>query len=74
MRDAKPRYVAKPGETSYPFSSEMIDLMRRRTMPFLDGVGLATRPLAQIVQEAYLQGIKDACDALEHRTALATET
>ncbi len=59
-------YRARTGE-AYPFSSEMLDLMRRRTMPFLDVIGLQTRPLADIVQEAYLQGIKDACDALEHR-------
>lgn len=54
-------------DVAYPFTAEMLDLIRRRTMPFLDGFGLTTRPLAHIVQEAYLQGLKDACDALEQK-------
>ncbi len=58
-------------DVAYPFTAEMLDLIRRRTMPFLDGVGLTTRPLAHIVQEAYLQGLKDACDALEHRDQIS---
>jgi len=51
----------------YQFTAEMKDLMRRRTMPFLDVIGLQTVPIAHIVQEAYLQGLNDAIEALQHR-------
>ena len=67
-----PREKYRAGrEKVYPFTEEMLDLMHRRTMPFLNGLALTTRPIAHIVQEAYLQGIKDACDALDHRAALS---
>jgi hypothetical protein len=44
-------------------SPEIGDLVRRRTMPFLDNVGL-TRPLNSLLAEAYLQGMKDAVAAM----------
>jgi hypothetical protein len=50
-------------------SPDITDLVRRRTMPFLDNVGL-TRPLSDLLAEAYLQGMKDAVQA---RAALAPE-
>lgn len=65
-------YVATASWKSHeacPFTAEMLDLIRRRTEPFLDNIGLQTTPLAHIVQEVYLQGLKDAIDALNHRDA-----
>lgn len=43
---------------------DVADLARRRTEPFLDHVGL-NRPIAFLLQEAYLQGIRDAVEAGE---------
>ena len=60
-------------DVAYPFSAEMLDLIHRRTMPFLNVLGLQTKPIAHIVQEAYLQGLKDACDALDHRDEVALD-
>jgi hypothetical protein len=50
-------YVAR--YTNLKLSPELTDLVRRRTVPFLDNVGL-TRPLSDLLAEAYLQGLKDA--------------
>jgi hypothetical protein len=46
----------------------MVDFLRRRTMPFLDGNGM-DRPLSTVLQEAYLQGIRDAVDILTGQAA-----
>ena len=62
MRTKLTPYRTKRAE--YEFTSEMLDLMERRVGPFMDKLGLQTRPLSHLMQEAYLQGIKDACDAL----------
>jgi hypothetical protein len=43
----------------------MLDLVRRRTMPFLDNTGL-TRPLSDLMAEAYLQGMQDAVQGFTH--------
>lgn len=45
-------------------SAEMQDFLRRRTMPFLDANGL-TRPISFVLEEAYLQGMRDAVQAME---------
>lgn len=42
---------------------EMRDLLRRRTSPFLDSVGIE-RPLPFLLEEAYLQGMRDAVQAM----------
>lgn len=43
---------------------EVADLADRRTRPFIDHAGI-DRPLSTLMQEAYLQGIKDAVQAME---------
>lgn len=48
-------------------SPEMRDLIRRRTIPFLDSFGM-DRPLSKILEEVYLQGIKDAVQGLAARS------
>lgn len=45
---------------------EMRDFLRRRTMPFLDNIGL-TRSLSFVLEEVYLQGLRDATEAMEKR-------
>lgn len=68
MRNQRVKPATK--DKSLPLTAEMRDLMRRRTMPFLDVIGLQTVPIAHILQEAYLQGLSDACDAFEHRDSM----
>ena len=48
-------------------SREMADLADRRTRPFIDHSGI-DRPLSTLMQEAYLQGIKDAVQAMSEKT------
>ena len=48
----------------FRLAPEHRDFLRRRTAPFLDNVGL-DRPLSSLLQEAYLQGIKDAMQVLQ---------
>jgi hypothetical protein len=43
---------------------EVADLADRRTRPFIDHAGI-DRPLTVLMQEAYLQGIRDAVQAME---------
>jgi hypothetical protein len=43
---------------------EMRGLLKRRTMPFLDQFGLETRPISFVLEEVYLQGMRDAMQAL----------
>lgn len=42
---------------------DMKDFLRRRTMPFLNDMG-ADRPLSLLLEEVYLQGMKDAVQAM----------
>lgn len=44
-------------------SPEMRDFLKRRTLPFLDSVGV-DRPLSFLLAEIYLQGMKDAVEVL----------
>jgi hypothetical protein len=46
---------------------EFADLALRRVMPFMDATSIQTRPIVLIMSEVYLQGIKDALDAMEHK-------
>lgn len=46
-----------------PMTAEMKDFLRRRTMPFLNDMG-ADRPLSLLLEEVYLQGMKDAVQAM----------
>jgi hypothetical protein len=46
-------------------SPEMRELLRNRTMPFLNDSGVATRPLSFLLEEVYLQGMRDAAQAME---------
>lgn len=43
---------------------EMRDFLRRRTLPFLNDHGLS-RPLSLVLEEVYLQGVKDAVQVME---------
>lgn len=45
-------------------TAEMREMLRRRTMPFLDSVGL-DKPVSFLLQEAYLQGMRDIIQAME---------
>lgn len=47
-------------------SPEFRDLIRRRTLPFLDSAGI-DRPLSLLLEEVYLQGLRDASDAMVAR-------
>ncbi len=48
-------------------SQEQADLVRRRVEPFADRWGVQTRPITHLLQEAYLQGMSDAVEAMEER-------
>lgn len=45
----------------FKLSAEEKDFLRRRTLPFFDRAGL-DRPISHLLQEAYLQGLRDAVD------------
>lgn len=62
---ARNQYHVHAGDR-HRVSHEIADLADRRTRPFLDHSGL-DRPLSTLMQEAYLQGIKDAVQAMEAR-------
>lgn len=49
---------------SLQMTPEMRGLLKRRTMPFLDQFGLETRPISFVLEEVYLQGMRDAMQAL----------
>ena len=74
-RTRKPQgYIARSHtDKNLILPDAMRDLMRRRTSPFLDGVGL-DRPITMLLQEAYLQGLTDAIDAMEHRNQQLSST
>ena len=46
---------------------EFADFALRRVMPFIDTISIQSRPLSLIMSEVYLQGIRDAVDAMEHK-------
>lgn len=55
-----PSLPKKPVE----MTPEMRDFLRRRTLPFLNDMGL-TRPLSFVLEEVYLQGMRDAVQTME---------
>ncbi len=62
-------YIARhPRGATLHIPFEMRSLIERRTRPFLDSVGIE-RPIAWLLQEAYLQGLRDAVEAMDSKTA-----
>ena len=59
---------AYPVVGSHKISRELDDLARRRTQSFLDSIGLDSRPISSVLREAWLQGVKDAHEALSPPT------
>lgn len=53
-------------------SQEMRDFLRRRTRPFLSYNGVE-RSLPFLLEEAYLQGIRDVMQVIEDRPTLAAQ-
>lgn len=51
---------------------EMHDFLRRRTMPFLNDTGI-DRPLSFVLEEVYLQGMRDAVQTMEESNDKSTE-
>lgn len=45
------------------YTPEQREFLSRRTRPFLDAVGI-NRPITVLLQEAYLQGVRDAVDSM----------
>ncbi len=58
------RYIASYSDESLKLSAEMRSLIERRTRPFLAHTGI-DRPISVLMQEAYLQGMRDAVDAMK---------
>lgn len=52
---------------SYKVPKEITEMATRRTRPFLDSVGIDARPLGHVLNEVYLQGMKDAVDVLSEQ-------
>jgi hypothetical protein len=50
-------------------SPEQADIVRRRVQPFANPWGIQTCSLLHLLQEAYLQGMADAVNAMECSTA-----
>jgi len=48
------------------YSEDQRDFLRRRTLPFLDVSGL-DKPIWHLLQEAYLQGLRDATDVIHNK-------
>lgn len=62
MTERGQRYHASYPKRPEPFSAEHLDLVRRRTQPFLkNGTSLS---IEHLMQEAYIQGLRDAADAM----------
>jgi len=61
MRDKG--YNARQSVFSASMTPEQRDLVARRTKPFLDSVGVE-KPLPVLLAEAYLQGMRDAVEAM----------
>ena len=62
MTEKPAKYTARLN-TEQRFSREFLAFLNRRTSPFLDRVGL-DKPILHLLQEAYMQGIKDAVDVM----------
>lgn len=55
-----------------PLTPELRDFLRRRTMPFLNDMG-ADRPISLLLEEVYLQGMRDAVQTMEESNDESTE-
>lgn len=54
-------------------TAEQRDFLRRRTRPFLDSVGVE-RPLPFLLEEAYLQGMRDAAQTMQEKLVRNEQT
>lgn len=61
---ARDKYTASLPKKPAVYSSDQREFLERRTRPFLDGIGVG-KPLVHLLQEAYLQGVRDTVDVLE---------
>jgi hypothetical protein len=67
--DGSAHYTAmlpRKGEPTSQLSADTMDVIARRTAPFLDSIGVG-KPLTYLLQEAYLQGVRDTVDCMEAR-------
>ena len=66
------RRFDKPGisKRQIKLTPEVRDFLRRRTMPFLNDTGI-DRPLSFVLEEVYLQGMRDAVQTMEHANGTA---
>lgn len=55
-----------PIQGHFTLQPEFVRFIERRTLPFLDSVGLS-RPLTQLLSEAYLQGARDVLQIFENK-------
>ena len=66
MKDErKATYTARIGRGER-FTGDQLDFLSRRTMPFLKGGG-TSRSIEHLLQEAYLQGLRDASEVMGGR-------
>jgi hypothetical protein len=56
--------IDRPRARNLKLTPELRAFLRRRTAPFLDSVGL-DRPLTFLLEEVYLQGMRDAVQTME---------
>lgn len=69
-RKRKDGYILRISTDKY--TPEQVEFLRRRTLPFLDVSGL-DKPIWHLLQEAYLQGLKDATDVLNMKGKASEE-
>jgi hypothetical protein len=56
--------IDRPRARNLKLTPDLRAFLRRRTAPFLDSVGLG-RPLTFLLEEVYLQGMRDAVQTME---------
>jgi hypothetical protein len=56
------RYTARYPKHPVTFTPDQLDMIRRRTVPFMQMA--ETKSLGNLLAEAYLQGLRDACEVL----------
>jgi hypothetical protein len=52
---------------------DLQDFLRRRTTPFFDANGLS-RPISFVLEEVYLQGMRDAVQTMEEKKSFNTSS
>jgi len=60
------QYTASLPKKPVSYTQDQLDFLERRTIPFLNWSGIR-KPISHLLQEAYLQGVRDAVEALEYR-------